>query len=78
MKLYAEEDDFLIKRSNGLLLSNHDVKILEDNHIDYLKCHSLEELIFIIEDYLNNKDSTELEELSIKLGEYNYYNYTNK
>lgn len=48
MKLYAEEDDFLIKRSNGLLLSNHDVKVLEDNHIDYLKCHSLEELIFIM------------------------------
>ncbi len=78
MKLYSTEDDFLIKRSNGLTLSNKDVKILENNDINYLECHSLEELIFVIEETLNNQDSEELEELSIKLGEYNYYNYTEK
>ena len=39
---------------------------------------SLEELLFVIEKMLEENEDEELEELSIKLGEYNYYNYTNK
>ncbi len=76
---YATEDDFLIKRSNGLLLSNKDVKVLERYDIDYNSCKSLSELIYLIEDYLEDSDECiDLEELSIKLSEFNYYHNTNK
>ena len=79
MKEYATDDDFLIKRSNGLLLSNNDVSILEKYDIDYNSCTSLSELIYLIEDYLEDSDElVDLEELSIKLSEFNYYQNTNK
>ena len=50
MKEYATDDDFLVKRPNGLLLSNNDVSILEKYDIDYNSCKSLSELIYLIED----------------------------
>ena len=79
MKEYATDDDFLVKRSNGLLLSNNDVYILEKYDIDYNSCTSLSELIYLIEDYLEDSDElVDLEELSIKLSEFNYYHNTNK
>ncbi len=79
MKEYATDDDFLVKRSNGLLLSNNDVSILEKYDIDYNSCKSLEQLIYLIEDYLEDSDELiDLEELSIKLSEFNYYQNTNK
>ena len=79
MKEYATDDDFLVKRPNGLLLSNNDVSILEKYDIDYNSCKSLGELIFLIEDYLEDSDElVDLEELSIKLSEFNYYQNTNK
>lgn len=78
--LIANESKFLKKRTNGLLLSDEDISILEEYEIDYLKFNDLEELIFEITKVLNENpgESFLLEELSIKLGEYNYYNYTNK
>ena len=79
MKEYADENDFLVKRSNGLLLSNNDVSILERYDINYTSCKSLSELIFMIERYLDDTDECdELEELSIKLSEFNYYHNTDK
>ena len=79
MKEFATDDDFLVKRSNGLLLSNNDVNVLEKYDIDYNSCTSLSELIYLIEDYLEDSDElVDLEELSIKLSEFNYYHNTNK
>jgi len=79
MKEYATDDDFLVKRPNGLLLSNNDVSILDKYNIDYNSCKNLSELIFLIEDYLEDSDElVDLEELSIKLSEFNYYQNTDK
>lgn len=76
----SSDKKFLKKRKNGLLLSDEDVKVLELYNIDYLKFQSLESLIFEISQVLDeySGDITLLEELNIKLGEYNYYHYTNK
>lgn len=78
--LIANESKFLKKRTNGLLLSDEDIRILEEYEIEYLKFNNLGELIFEITKVLNENpgDAFLLEELNIKLGEYNYYNYTNK
>lgn len=79
MKEFATEDDFLVKRSNGLLLSNNDVRILEEYDIDYSNCKTLKELILLIEKYLDDSDDClDLEELSVKLSEFDYYHNTNK
>ena len=76
----ASSRKFIKKRSNGLLLSDEDIDILNLYNIDYLKYKSLSELIFEITRIINDFDGdiVPLEELNIKLGEYNYYHYTNK
>ena len=78
-KLIEEQKvSFLKRRENGLLLSDEDVLILERNGINYLNYRDIKSLLFAINEVLEEEEEVELEELSIKLGEYNYYNYTNK
>lgn len=77
-EIMGSEKSFLKRRSNGLMLSDKDIEILKNNGLDYLKYHNLEELIFAICEVLEENENIELEELNMKLGEYNYYNYTNK
>ncbi len=78
MKIMASEDDFLKLRENNLMLSDKDIKILEENGLNYLNYKSLSELIFAINQTLLYQENDSLENLSMKLEEYNYYNYINK
>ncbi len=78
MKIMASEDDFLKLRENNLMLSDKDIKILEENGLNYLNYKSLSELIFAINQTLLYQENDSLENLSMKLEEYNYYNYVNK
>lgn len=78
-KLVNEQEiSFLKRRENGLMLSDEDVNILKRNGINYLEYNNIKSLLFAISSVLEENEEVELEELSIKLGEYNYYNYTNK
>lgn len=71
---------FLQKRNNGILLSDEEINILERYQIDYKNCTNTEELIFKIEEYLNDEvlDADDLENLSSRLAEFRYYNETRK
>ena len=77
-EIMGNENTFLKRRENGLMLSDNDINILKRNNINYLEYSNLSSLIFAIEESLTYKEDEELEELNKKLGEYNYYNYTNK
>ncbi len=77
-EIMGTEKSFLKRRENGLMLSDNDIEILKRNEINYLDYSSLEALIFRIQESLEEIEDDELENLNIKLGEYNYYNYTNK
>ena len=76
--IMGTEKSFLKRRENGLMLSDNDIDILKRNDINYLEFSSLEALIFKIQECLEEVEDDELESLNMKLGEYNYYNYTNK
>lgn len=73
-------DKSMIKmRGNGIYLSDNQIEVLKRYNIDYNKYVSLSSLIFEIEEILNEEtDIEDLEEVSQKLAEINYYNYTNK
>lgn len=71
-------NSFLKNVGNDIWLSNEDIDILNKYNIDYKTCKSTSELIFKIESYLNINEVTDLDELSIRLSEFNYYNNTNK
>lgn len=73
-------DKSMIKmRGNGIYLSDNQIEVLKRYDIDYKKYISLNSLIFEIEEILNNDvDASDLEEVSSRLSELNYYNNTNK
>lgn len=73
------KEDFLKKRSNGLLLKDSWIEVLNKYGIDCGKHASLNSLLFEIEEILNyESDLEDLEEVSNEIAEMNYYNYTNK
>lgn len=73
-------DKSMIKmRGNGIYLSDNQIEVLKRYGIDYKKYISLNSLIFEIEEILNEEvDASDLEEVSSRLSELNYYNNTNK
>lgn len=73
------DNNMLKMRGNGIYLSDKDVNILKKYNINYQNYASLNSLIFDIEQILNEEsDLNDLEEISTKLSEMNYYNNTNK
>ncbi len=74
------DDKSMIKmRGNGIYLSDNQIEVLKRYDIDYKKYSSLNSLIFEIEEILNYEtNARDLEEISLRLSELNYYNNTNK
>ena len=74
-----DDKDLLKLRKKGIYLSDNDIDIFKKYGIDYNKYRSIGELIFDIESILNEESNLDdLEKLSSKLAELNYYNNTNK
>ena len=73
------DKNMIKQKKNGIYLSDNDVEVLRRYNIDYNKYVSLSSLIFDIENILNeDTDVDDLEEVSRRLAELNYYNNTNK
>lgn len=67
----------LNKINDDLYLTNKQMEVLDRYDIDYQN-KSINELIYEIEDILNENDYEDLEEVSLGLSEFNYYHNTNK
>lgn len=73
------DKSMLKQRGNGIYLSDNDIEVLNKYSINYKNYGSLNSLIFDIEQILNeDTDLNDLDEISRKLSELNYYNNTNK
>lgn len=66
--------------NKNVMLTNHEIDVLKRYKIDYLKCHSLKEIIYEIESILSDMDIVEedLESISESISERDYYQNTNK
>ena len=73
------ETNFL-KNDNGILLSDNHISILNRYNIDYKKYTSVNQLLYEIEDILNDSygDNEDLEWVSMDISERNYYQNTKK
>ena len=78
IKISNYEDLLLKRRENNILLSDYQVSVLKRNGIDYNKFISIRELMFEIENYLDEEFDEELDLVSSQLSEYIYYNETKK
>ena len=66
------------KKINNLLLTNEQINVLDRYNIDYNKCASMNELLYYIDEILNEEENEELERISLEIAETNYYMNTNK
>ncbi len=63
----------------GIFLSDYQIEILLKYEIDPYKCSSINDLIFQIDEVLEDDDSAEdLDNISREISEFNYYTNTNK
>ena len=67
----------LNKINDDLYLTNKQIEVLDRYDIEY-KSKTINELIYEIEDILNENDYEDLEEVSLGLSEFNYYHNTKK
>lgn len=63
-------------RENGLYLSDEQIEILEKYDIYYQSCSSLMQLIYLIDEKMEEEDIPELDEIATFLEEHNYYHNT--
>ena len=77
-KYLPKENSWLKKRENGLILSDYQVSILKLNGINYSKYGSLKEILFEINDILDEEENEELENVAKEIAENDYYNEVNK
>lgn len=69
----------LIDCGKGLLLTNHEISILEKYSIDYSQYNNLKSIILKLEEILNEDPSLDdLEQISKSMSERDYYLNTNK
>ena len=66
------------KKINNMLLTNNQIEILEKYNINYNNCNSMNELLYFIDEILDEMDNEELERISLEIAETNYYMNTNK
>ena len=65
---------------NNLMLTNREIEVLNRYKIDYNKCISLKEILFEVEEILNDMDivDDDLDYISSTISERDYYQNTNK
>ena len=75
----SEQEKFIVsRRDNGLLLSDYQIMVLNRNGINYKNFINMKELLFEIENYLDDYFDEELDMIGSYLSEFIYYNNTNK
>ena len=75
--IQVEDIDNVILK-NGILLSDYQISVLNRNNIDYNNYSNIHDLLFDIEELLNDDYDDELDLISSQLAEFIYYNETKK
>ena len=78
IKFSNYEELLLNRRENGMLLSDYQINVLNRNGIDYRNFSKIMELLFEIENCLDDYFDEELDMVSSQISEYIYYNESKK
>lgn len=70
----------LVQVSKDVLLTNREIEILNQYNINFQNCKNLKEIIFLIENILDDMDivDEDLDLISQSIAERDYYQNTNK
>jgi hypothetical protein len=73
------DNKYMHKEINkGIFLSDYQIEVLMRYQIDPYKCSSINELIYLIDEVLEDEDEPDLDSVSKEIMEFNYYTNTNK
>ena len=74
------DSNSFVSTKNNLMLTKKEIEVLDRYKINYLKCSNLKEIIFEIEDIINDMDivDDDLDYISQTISERDYYQNTNK
>lgn len=78
IKISEYQQLLLKRRENNMLLSDYQVSVLKRNGIEYQRYTNIKDLLFEIENCLEDDFDDELDIISSQLAEYIYYNKTKK
>ena len=75
--------DFLVKFGNDILVNEYEINVLKKCNIDVKSCRTIDEILFLIDKYLDeaeidNEDYDEIDYVANNLAERKYYGSTNK
>ena len=69
----------LVKINNNIYLTNYEIEILKMHKINYLTCSNYQNILFFLEEELEQTDDTqELEQIILSISERHYYQNTHK
>ncbi len=72
------DNTILKRRKNNMLLSNYQINVLNKYDINYLNYSNYNNLLFDIEEILNDNYDDELDYICSQIAEYVYYGETKK
>ena len=73
------ESNLLKTYKSGVMLTNYETQVLDKYNKDYRSVSSLKEIIYLVEEVLNEDSSLDdLENISLSISERDYYMNTNK
>ena len=77
---YNFDENFISYRKGNVKLTNREIEVLDRYKIDYKNCKNLKELLFEIEEIINDMDivDEDLDYISYTISERDYYQNTNK
>ena len=78
IKIANYEELLLKRRENGFLLSDYQISVLNRNGIDFNKFINIRDLLFEVENCLDDYFDEELDLVSSQISEYIYYSDTKK
>ena len=70
----------LVDTGNGLMLTNREIDVLKQYKIDYKKCKTLKEVLYEIDNIIQDMDivDDDLDYISFTISERDYYQNTEK
>ncbi len=76
---FANHEELLLKyHKNDILLNEYQITVLKNNGFDYQKYTNIKDLLFDIEEYLNDEYDDELDLVGSQIAELIYYRDTKK
>ena len=74
----ALDDNSLVKVNDKIFLTKYQIAVLDRYHIEYNSCNDIQEILFLIDDFLEVDYEEDLDEVAKSLQEFSYYTFTNK